>query len=160
MEKAADQKFKELLSRLQKEILKAQGFKKNGSNFRQFLSDGTCKIINFQKSLYNSESECSFTLNLGLYFQKDPENPYLLFKEYECVVRTRVNGISDRYNRDQWWTITDTTDMEVLFSEFSMLMQEDILPWLDQFSCWRDVIRAGQTGALKGKTWGSIHVNI
>lgn len=160
MDKAADVKFKALLTRLQKELLKQKGFKKNGSNFRQFLPDGTCKIVNFQKSLYNSDGECSFTLNLGLYFQNDPEKPYLLFKEYECAVRTRVHGISDRFTRDQWWTITEATDMDSIYAEFRDLLIEDILPWLDQFQSRQDVIRIGQTGALNGKIWGSIYMNI
>ena len=100
MDKALDQKFKDLLSRLQKELLKQKGFKKNGSNFRQFLPDGTCKIINFQKSMFGGDGECRFTINIGLYFQKDMENIYSNFKEYECQIQTRVAGISQRYAGD------------------------------------------------------------
>ena len=157
MEKVTDTKFKELLSRLQKELLKQKGFKKSGSNFRQFLPDGTCKIINFQKSQFNDE-ECSFTVNIGIYFQKDPQNPNQRFKEYECPVRTRVAGISARYTGDKWWVITDATDADTLYLEFFQLMTEDILPWLDQFSCRRDVIRAGQAGKLRDMIWGNVYV--
>lgn len=160
MDKVTDEKFKELLTRLQKELLKEKGFKKSGQNFRMFLPDGTCKIINFQKSMFNGDGECRFTINIGLYFQKDLENIYANFKECECQIRTRVAGISRRYTGDHWWVQTEATDGERLFSELLTLMQEDILPWLDQFSCRRDVIRVGQTGKLKNMIWGSIYVNL
>lgn len=157
---ATDAKFKDLLARLQKEILKQKGFKKSGSNFRLFLPDGTCKIINFQKSAYNSDGECRFTINIGLYFQKDLENPNLRFKEYECQIRTRVAGISKRYFGDHWWVLTEVTDTERLYGELRLLLEEDLLLWLDQFSSRRDVIRVGQTGALRGMIRSSIYVNV
>ncbi len=160
MDKALDTKFKELLSRIQKELLKQKGFKKSGSNFRQYLPDGTCKIINFQKSMFNGDGECRFTINVGLYFQKDMENIYSNFKEYECQIRTRVAGISQRYVGDHWWVLTEVTEVEKMYAELLTLMQEDILPWLDQFSCRRDVIRVGQTGKLKNMIRGSVYVNI
>ena len=160
MEKVTDVKFKELLSRLQKELLKAQGFKKSGSNFRQYLPDGTCKIINFQRSMFNGDGECRFTINVGLYFQQDLENTYSNFKEYECQVRTRVAGISERCVGDHWWLLSEATDADKLYGELRILMQEDILPWLNQFSCRRDVIRVGKTGALKHMIRGNIYVNI
>ncbi len=158
MDKVIDAKFKELLSRLQKELLKEKGFKKSGQNFRQFLSDGTCKIINFQKSMFNGDGECRFTINIGLYFQKDIENPHLRFKEYECQVRCRAPVISDRYpGVDHWWMISVNTNVELLYAELHTLLKEDILPWLDQFSCRRDVIGAGQSGKLENMIRGDIY---
>ena len=156
MDKVTDAKFKELLARLQKEVLKAKGFKKSGSNFRLILPDGTSQIINFQKSQFNDET-CSFTINVGIYFQKDLENPILRFKEYECAVRTRIAGISSRYVGDKWWEITDITDSEQLYSEFYQLMMEDILPWLEPMRTRRNVIRAGQSGKLKDMIWGNVY---
>lgn len=160
MEKATDRMFKELLSRLQKEVFKAKGFRKSGNNFRMILPDGTSKIISFQRSAFNSEDACRFTVNIGLYFQKDMEQPNLRFKEYECQIRTRVSGISKRYTGDHWWTLTEVTDAEKMYGELYQLMTEDILPWLDQFETRRDVIRVGQTGALRGMIWGSVYVTL
>lgn len=160
MDELVDAKFKELISRLQKELLKEKGFKKSGQNFRLFLPDGTCKIINFQNSMFNGDGKCKFTINIGLYFQKDMDNIYSNFKEYECQIRTRVGGISQRYVGDHWWVVTEATDAEKMFVELLALMQEDILPWLDQFSCRRDAIRVGQTGKLKYMIRGSIYENI
>ena len=56
--------------------------------------------------------------------------------------------------------MTDATDTEKMYADLMILMQEDILPWLDQFSCRRDAIRAGQAGKLKNMVRGSIYVNI
>ena len=110
--------------------------------------------------MFNGDGECRFTINIGLYFQKDPENIYANFKEYECQVRTRVSGISERYVGDHWWTITEATEVDKLYAELLALMKEDLLPWLEQFSCRGDVIRVGQTGKLKEMIRGSIYVNI
>ena len=160
MERDTDRIFKEMLSRLHKETMKAKGFKKSGSSFRAVLPDGTSKIISFQRSAFNSCGECRFTVNIGLYFQKDMENPDLRFKEYECQIRTRVSGISKRYVGDHWWRITEVTDAEILYEEIVQLMEEELLPWLNQFQTRRDVIRVGQTGALRGMIWGSVYVNL
>ena len=160
MEKVADRVFKDLLSRLHKEVLKGKGFKKSGSSFRQILPDGTSKIINFQRSAYNSGDACRFTVNVGLYFQKDMEHPELHFKEYDCQIRSRVSGVSKRYAGDHWWVLTQATDTERLYAELRSLMLEELLPWLDQFQSRRDVIRVGQTGALRGMIWGNVYVTL
>ena len=160
MDKIPQERFQELLSRLHKEVLKANGFKKTGNNFRLILSDGTSKIINFQRSSFNSDEECRFTINVGLYFQKDMVNPNLRFKDYECQIRTRVSGISEAYKGDHWWVITEVKKVEALYEELRHLLEGDILPWLNHFESRRDVIRVGQTGALRGLIWGSVYVNV
>ena len=160
MDKPVDAEFKKLLGELHKSLFKAKGYKKTGSNFRVYLPDGLCKIVNFQKSQFNDGDECRFTINIGLYFQKDPEQPHLMFKEYECQIRTRGAGISQQYVGDHWWVLTDGTDSEKLRTELLLLMREDILPWLDQFACCQDVIRAGQAGKLKNMIRGTLYVNI
>lgn len=160
MDKTTDIAYRALLSRLQKELLKSKGFKKSGNSFRLILPDGTSKIIHFQRSSYNSEEECRFTVNVGLYFQKDMENPNTHFKEYECQIRTRISRISKRYAGDHWWILTEVTDQEKLYAELFALLKEEVLPWLDQFENRRDVIRVGQSGALRGMIWGSVYVTV
>lgn len=157
MDKVTDAKFKALLSRIQKELLKPKGFKKLESNFRRFHPDGTGQIINFQKSAFNSHGECSFTVNVGIFFCKDPAELDLRFKEYQCQIRTRVSGISGRYRGDHWWTITEVTDEEKMYAQFCVLLEEDILPWLDRLSSRAEVIRAGQRGELRSMIWGNLY---
>ena len=64
-----DKKFNELLIELHK-ILKPLGYRKEGANYRLFLSDGLCRIINLQKNRYNSKDKCEFVINIGVYFEK------------------------------------------------------------------------------------------
>ena len=147
-----DKVYRELLSRIHREILKPAGFKKEGGNFRLFHENGLCKIINFQRSMYNDGAECRFCINLGLYFQKDP--PDLRFKEYECPVRQRAAILA--CGNDHWWSIFEGVDMEELFAEVQATLTTSTLPWLSQFESRRDVIRAGQKGLLRGMIWGNI----
>lgn len=149
MGKVVDAKFKKLLGDIQKSCLKQKGFKKTGNNYRLFHTGGLSKIINFQRSMWNYGEECRFTINIGLYFQQDPNDPVLQFKEYECNAGYRIAEISKRYEGDHWWTITEATDEQALLDEFVRLMTEDVLPWLDQFETQQDVIRAAQKGQIK-----------
>ena len=153
MKNALDKRFDELLRELHSKYFRLAGFKKTGSNFRMYLPNGVFKIVNFQKSMYNDEGACSFTVNLGIYFEKNPENPNLKFKEYECAVRTRISAVSQRYSSDQWWTITEALEDEKLREELASVVAEDVLPWLAQFSSKEETIRLGQQGALAGMLW-------
>lgn len=156
MEKALTKRFDELLSKLHSECFKPAGFKKTGSNFRMYLPNGIFKIVNFQKSMYNADGICSFTVNLGIYFEKNPENPNLKFKEYECAVRARISAVTQRYSSDQWWAISEALDDEKLQAELISVITEDVLPWLDRFSSKEETIRMGQRGTLRGMLWKSL----
>ena len=54
---------------------------------------------------------------------------------------------SVRHNK--WWTITEDTDVERIYAEFETVFKEDVLPWLDQFNSWDDVIRVGRQGGFR-----------
>lgn len=153
MNKMLDNRFKTVLSKLHVTYLKPAGFKKTGSNFRIYLPNGLYKIINFQRSMFNGCGECRFTMNLGIYFEKDWENPNLRFKEYQCAIRARISTISEKYTCDQWWDITEDSNDEMLYAELASVITEDVLPWMDQFSSLEATIRLGQTGNLRGHIW-------
>jgi len=155
MNKALDAIYRELLSRVYREILKPEGFKKEGGNFRLIYPNGLSKIINFQRSMYNDNQECRFCINVGLYFQEDPQAPNLRFKEYECTVRQRA-AILAPYGRDFWWSIFEGVDTEELFDEMQFALEEVTLPWLDQFASHQDVIRARQAGTLRANVFGKL----
>ena len=149
-----DKTYREFLSRVHREILKPAGFKKEGGNFRLFYDNGLCKILSFQRSMYNDRAECRFCINMGLYIQKDLQNPNLRFKEYDCSVRQRAAILA--YRNDYWWCIFEGRDMEKLYAEVQAMLTNSTLPWLAQFECRQDVIRAGQKGQLRGMIWGNI----
>ena len=60
-----DERYKELLRQVY-EILKPLGYKKEASNFRQIYKGGLGKILNFQKSKWNTNNEIQFVLNAGV----------------------------------------------------------------------------------------------
>lgn len=141
-----EKQFSALLSRLHKEVLKPLGFRKEGGNFRRFPGDGLGQIINFQKSSWNSGEECRFTINIGVYAEEGEEIRNLKFKEYECHLRTRTDGISSRYQGDRWWSIFPDRDVDELFGELKTLMEEEILPFLMETSTRNGLRKQMQTG--------------
>ena len=144
-----NKEYRQLLSRIHKEVLKPAGFKKEGGNFRVFQENGLCKIINFQRSMFNGDGECRFCINLGLYFQKDP--PDLRFKEYDCPVRQRAAIMA--CGHDHWWCIFEGRDMEKVFDEVCWVLEETALPWMDRFGSKEDVIRAIQSGTTRANVF-------
>lgn len=131
-----EEQFKELLKQIQL-LLKPLGYKKDGSNFRLFQEDGLGKIVNFQKSRYNDKESCSFTINVGIYFEKDSEIDKK-FKEYDCQIRQRSGCI--KHGNDTWWTITPQTDFEKLCMELETHVVNDVIPYLDNFISKEQVI--------------------
>ena len=112
-----DERFKELLTRLHAEVFKPRGWSKEGQNFRFFQPDGLCRIVNFQKSAYNDAEVLSFYINLGIYWEPQPEIMNRRFKEYECRVRGRVHGNVEK------WNIFEGRDMDKLFLELKSLIE-------------------------------------
>ncbi len=101
-----------LIGEIFKEKYKSLGWKKQGPNYRQITKDGLGRIINFQSSPWNSNENCSFYINYGLYVElsEEPENDS--FKEYECQLKRRAV-----YNKGVY-TITKDTD----FSEIKNIV--------------------------------------
>ena len=122
-----DERYKELLRQVY-EILKPLGYKKEASNFRQIYKGGLGKILNFQKSKWNTNNEIQFVLNAGVYFEKENVIQNFRFKESECQIRKRVNG------NDSWWVINESTDMEKLYES----VKNSLSMILDLFSVFTD----------------------
>ena len=109
-----DARFKALLTRFSG-LTKPLGFRKEGQNFRLFQDDGLCRIVNFQKSQWNSAEHLEFIINLGVYFEKDKTISNVRFKEYQCAIRRRISRAVP--GPQTWWTIEADTDMDALFEE-------------------------------------------
>ncbi len=129
-----EDKFNLLLQNIHTSLLKKNGFKKQGQNFRLIKQSGIVYfgyIINFQKSQYNSINELRFTVNLGRIYFIGPCNKQ--FKEYDCSGkdRERLSFLTPQYGFDYWWTITQNKDMYSLENELVNLLEEFALPWFD-----------------------------
>ena len=127
--------FKSLLTRLHAEVFKPLGWRKEGQNFRLFLPDGLAYIINFQRSAYNDAEVLSFYINLGVYYERQPEITNRKFKEYECLLRARACGTVEK------WNIFEGRDMEKLFRELKTLFTEEVLPRFNKFPNRETAIR-------------------
>ena len=136
-----DERFKELLTRLHAEVFKPRGWSKEGQNFRFFQPDGLCRIVNFQKSAYNDAEVLSFYINLGIYWEPQPEIMNRRFKEYECRVRGRVHGNVEK------WNIFEGRDMDKLFSELKTLIEGKVMDRFDTLTSRKEaLLRYGASG--------------
>lgn len=82
--------FKRLINEIFLLKFKPYGWKKQGSNFRYIDASGLGRVINFQKSKWNTADELEFFINYGLYMEIDNQLVNKSFKEYECQFRART----------------------------------------------------------------------
>lgn len=129
-----DKKFNELLMELHK-ILKPLGYRKEGANYRLFLSDGLCRIINLQKNRYNSKDKCEFVINIGVYFEKADAIEKRKFKEYDCQIRKRLDC------KDEWWRLDSKTEIGEILQNLKGTLRE-IDEWFSLFPSKESVIRS------------------
>lgn len=128
-----EEKFKTLLKRIQGNLLKVKGFKKDNQNFRLIFNNNGMNygfIVNFQKSAFNDKKELRFTVNVG----RIRTNGIIdeKFKEYDCSIiedRERLAVIAPIYGHDKWWSITSNTNMNLIEVEMLELLQNVAFPW-------------------------------
>ena len=82
--------FSDLVKRIFEEYFKPLGWKRQGQNYRRVEKDGLGRIINFQKSSWNSKDEVIFYINYGIYIEVEDNIVNKSFKEYECQFRNRA----------------------------------------------------------------------
>ena len=86
-----DKNFNELLKKIYA-LLQPLGYRKEASNYRLFCSDGLCRIISIQRNKWNTNEQCEFLINIGVYFEKGDTVSKRNFKEYDCQIRKRVDN--------------------------------------------------------------------
>ena len=137
-------RFAVLLKRIHS-VLKPLGYKKEGKNFRLFEPDGLGKIICINRNRWNTCDCLLFSLDIGVYFEKEPIIQNRRFKEIECQLRKVVvrqdSGTLQLTpgNRDwredlemRYWLITEDTDMEALFASIHLGLKV-CFDWFDLF---------------------------
>ena len=136
--------FAVLIKRVQS-VLKPLGYKKEGKNFRLFEPDGLGKIICINRNRWNTCDCLLFSLDIGVYFEKEPIIQNRRFKEIECQLRKVVvrqdSGtlqLTPR-NRDwredlemRYWLITEDIDTEALFASVHLGL-EACFDWFNIF---------------------------
>jgi len=98
-------------------------------------------VVDVQASRWNEPGNKSFTVNLGVFapsvyrtcWQKEPPS---FAKEEDCLVRRRLfeglSEASDAKQKEQWWTIHDSTDVDRVGSEVAGLLVSRAVPFLDR----------------------------
>lgn len=114
--------FNELLSYCYLSVLKPLGWKKEGNNFRQYANDGLCKIINFQKSRWNTS------------------------QEYECQFRNRASSKGGTYR------LNDTVDLSTFQEEIACIITDEVLVLLNNFDSKEKFIKMLLSGAAQQYT--------
>ncbi len=133
-----NQKIKVLIRNIFEEVFKPMGFRQNGQNFRLYQDNGLCKIVNVQKYRYNHNKNCSLTVNIGLYFEKDTVIQNRNFYVSDCQIRMRPSH--EYYGEEKWWSVNDDRSLEKFAKEVRYYIENAALPWLNQFGCREDLI--------------------
>lgn len=92
MEQTMQDIFKRLINEIFLVKFKPYGWKRQGSNFRYIDESGLGRVINFQKSKWNTADDLEFFINYGLYIEVDNQ---LVNK---CVFR--LNGTACTLQRE------------------------------------------------------------
>ena len=98
--------FKNIITEIFNEYFKPSKWKKQGQNFRYISTDGLCKIINFQKSKWNTQDEVTFYINYGIYIEPNDTLENKSFHEYDCQFRNRTTHLNGVY------TLNRETDIQ------------------------------------------------
>ena len=106
-----DKNFNELLKKIYA-LLQPLGYRKEASNYRLFCSDGLCRIISIQRNKWNTNEQCEFLINIGVYFEKGDTVSKRNFKEYDCQIRKRVDN--EKCGKSEWWYLDYNTTIDEL----------------------------------------------
>ena len=120
MEKIMQDIFKRLINEIFLLKFKPYGWKKQGSNFRYIDASGLGRVINFQKSKWNTADELEFFINYGLYIEIDNQLVNKFFKEYECQFRARTGLDKGSFH------LNSDTDFETLQRRVEQALDEAI----------------------------------
>lgn len=90
----------ELIAVVFTDEFKPLSWKRQRGNFRFIGDDGLGKIINFQRSRWNSSTEdhIEFFINYGFYIEAGNTIENRTFKEYDCQFRNRTHFSGGQYS--------------------------------------------------------------
>lgn len=138
--------FDDLLKYCYLSVFKPVGWKKEGSNFRHYGSDGLCKIINFQKSRWNTSQECVFYINMGIYIEKEKEIEKKKFCEYECQFRNRASSKGGAY------ILNADVDLLSFQEQIAHIIADEVLVFLNNFDSKENFVKMLLSGEAQRYT--------
>lgn len=134
MSGSAEEKFKLLLTEVNK-FLSRNHFSKKGNSFFK-SAEGNWGIINFQKSQSSGSSSQEFTINLGVFSMTlwAFYNQEVLLKKpniEDCHWRKRIGFVLPD-EIDRWWKIEDKTPFADLSNEIEVCVIRYGIPEIDK----------------------------
>lgn len=132
-------------------ILKPLAFRKRGRTYNRKTAE-LIHVINFQMGNYpvgdyvipGIRESCygQLAINLGVlipcvYTVERQQSVPAFCQDFNCTIRERVGTLS--YGKDQWFDLTD--DIKSLSAEVVRSINDVALPFLDQFTDFRSVLR-------------------
>lgn len=128
--------IKAMVASLHQNRLKALGFRKSGTTWVRPLA--WPQVINIQLSRWNSASEASFTVNLGvsveaLHVASEGLPLQGSLKEHDCDIRVRIGQLMPG-GEDKWWKVTPSSDPDQLVEDVFAPIGQVGLPWLERLT--------------------------
>lgn len=128
---SADLLFRRLLKELRPSVAR-EGFRRNSQIF-VIESEECWGIINFQKSLYSSAHEKKFTVNVAIaakrilsFYGEAANKPP---PHWKCHWETRIGHFIPGQG-DRWWTLSDESSFDPVFTEVAELVVGKAVPIL------------------------------
>jgi hypothetical protein len=124
-------------------VLKAAGYRKRIHTWH-LKFDEIFRVCNLQLNKWNTSSEATFTVNLGVFHpdfnhqRNSPLKPVDVPKEYHCNVRIRIGQVMPGQT-DHWWNIAKTHDNNKVAVDLLGNLERFALPWLDSFTTLHDM---------------------
>jgi|SaaInlV_125m_DNA_1040241.scaffolds.fasta_scaffold44348_2 hypothetical protein len=140
--------FNSLLKNFIKPYFKKIGFKTSGQTF-YLENEGFIKIIQIQKSQFNSAENVRFTFNIGVFDTYVNEKLNISIKKpkpSDCVIEKRIGFLCPE-NKDTWFSIDNSTDQELFSSNLKNIFNQYLLSYLDSFQSIEDLAKCYQEKA-------------
>ncbi len=102
------------------------------------------KIVQIQKSQFNSKTDLQFTINIGV-FDKLINEKVSIFgeiktpKPHDCALEKRIGKLLPD-ELDKWYEINSRTSIEKLQSELEYDLNQYLFPYLNKFQSIENVI--------------------
>lgn len=125
-----------------RDVLEEQGFRPNGRVFER-PGDGLVQLIELQPGC--GPKKHSFTVNVGWRYTVKPVTDEAAF---DC--RQRIGRLLG--DRDIWFSRADATALDDSLDRVKTLLDEDVLPFLDEHRSIAAVLDAFEAGELSART--------
>jgi hypothetical protein len=121
--------------------LKQAGYRRRGANCYKFISGDIAHFVGFQRSVYSSSYQTSFTVNVGVYRKGIwavlvPNSPEPRIPSVSnCIIQERLGCLTPA-GLDKWWDLADSDAPQrdrLVVDEVCTALDAYGLPFLDAF---------------------------